>query len=92
MPYWIFTPKYIELQYKQSASVSSLVTGTVALVFSAIGILSSGIVISKCKPKARTLALWNVFVGFLSIVGMIGYSFLGCDSNENSMMLNFPVE
>ena len=22
MPYWIFTPKYIETQYKQSASVS----------------------------------------------------------------------
>lgn len=27
MPYWTFMPKYIETQYKQSASVSSFVTG-----------------------------------------------------------------
>lgn len=87
MPYWIFTPKYIEIQYKQSASTSSLVTGTVALVFSAIGILSSGLVISKFKPRARYLAFWNVFVGFLTVAGFIGYGFLGCDANEKSIVL-----
>jgi MFS family permease len=91
MPYWIFTPKYIEIQYKQSASVSSLVTGTVALVFSAMGVLSSGIVISKFKPKARYLAIWNVFVGLLTAFGSIGYSYLGCDANENSVVLNTPL-
>jgi solute carrier organic anion transporter family, member 5A len=91
MPYWIFTPKYIEIQYKQSASVSSLVTGTVALAFSAIGVLSSGVVISKYKPKARQLALWNVFVGLLTVFGSIGYSYLGCAANENSVVLNTPL-
>lgn len=29
MPYWVFMAKYIETQYRQSASTSSLVTGTV---------------------------------------------------------------
>jgi hypothetical protein len=29
MPYWVFMAKYIETQYRQSASASSLVTGTV---------------------------------------------------------------
>lgn len=53
MAYWIFLPKYIETQYRQSASKASLVTGTVGLVFSAIGILLSGAVISKYKPSAR---------------------------------------
>lgn len=91
MPYWIFTPKYIETQYKQTASTASFTTGTVALVFSAIGILSSGIVISKCKPKARSLALWNVFVGALSVIGMISYVYLGCAENENSVVLNTPL-
>lgn len=28
MPYWVFMAKYIETQYRQSASTSSLVTGT----------------------------------------------------------------
>lgn len=31
MPYWIFMPKYIETMYKQSASASSFITGTVSL-------------------------------------------------------------
>jgi hypothetical protein len=91
MPYWIFTPKYIETQYKQSASTSSFVTGTVALVFSAIGVLSSGVVISKFKPKARYLAFWNVFIGILSVFGMVAYMSLGCAENENAIVFNTPL-
>ncbi|XP_052862967.1 solute carrier organic anion transporter family member 74D-like isoform X2 [Anopheles cruzii] len=88
MPYWIFTPKYIETQYKQSASTSSLVTGTVALVFSAVGVLLSGLVISRYKPRARYMAAWNVLVGILSVAGMIAYAFLGCSASENSVIVN----
>lgn len=83
--YWIFTPKYLEIQYKVSASTSSLVTGTVALAFSAIGVLLSGIFISKYKPRARLMASWNVFVGAMSVIGMIGYIFLGCPDSDNSL-------
>ncbi|XP_014214471.1 solute carrier organic anion transporter family member 2A1-like [Copidosoma floridanum] len=85
MPYWIFMPKYIETQYKQSASVSSLITGTVGLVFSAFGILLSGLVISKYKPKARYLAAWNVMVGAISVLGMISYAFLSCPANDKQI-------
>ncbi|CAL1679964.1 unnamed protein product [Lasius platythorax] len=87
MPYWIFMPKYIETQYKQSASVSSLITGTVGLVFSAFGILLSGLIISKYKPKARYLAAWNVMIGVISILGMISYAFLGCSANDNQIAI-----
>ncbi|KAJ8669937.1 hypothetical protein QAD02_001196 [Eretmocerus hayati] len=85
MPYWIFMPKYIETQYKQSASVSSFITGTVGLVFSAFGILLSGLVISKYKPRARYLAAWNVMVGAVSVLGMISYAFLGCPAIDNQI-------
>ncbi|XP_032662580.1 solute carrier organic anion transporter family member 74D-like [Odontomachus brunneus] len=87
MPYWIFMPKYIETQYKQSASVSSLITGTVGLVFSAFGILLSGLIISKYKPKARYLAGWNVMIGVISIMGMISYAFLGCSANDDQIAI-----
>lgn len=87
MPYWIFMPKYIETQYKQSASVSSLITGTVGLVFSAFGILLSGLIISKYKPKARYLAAWNVMIGVISIMGMISYAFLGCSANDSQIAI-----
>lgn len=56
--------------------------GTVGLVFSAFGILLSGLVISKYKPRARYLAAWNVVVGAISVIGMISYAFLGCPVND----------
>ncbi|XP_072401918.1 solute carrier organic anion transporter family member 74D-like [Diabrotica undecimpunctata] len=87
MPYWIFLPKYIETQYRQSASASSLITGSMGLVFSAFGILLSGIVISKYKPKARSLAAWNVLVGLISVSGIISYAYLGCSEMDNKIPL-----
>ncbi|XP_044742065.1 solute carrier organic anion transporter family member 74D [Chrysoperla carnea] len=91
MPYWIFLPKYIETQYKQTASVSSLTTGMIGLVFSAIGILISGIVISKYKPSARALAVWNIIVGAVDVIGICIYPFLGCDENDNNLKMSFEL-
>lgn len=87
MPYWIFMPKYIETQYRQSASFSNLITGTVGLVFSAFGILLSGMLISKFKPRARYLAAWNVLIGAISVMGIMSYAFLGCAENDNTAPL-----
>ncbi|EDW72267.1 uncharacterized protein Dwil_GK20832 [Drosophila willistoni] len=87
-PYWIFTPKYIEVQYRQSAATSSMVTGTVALAFSAVGVLLSGFIISRYKPKARYMAAWNVIVGFLTVAGILAYAFIGCPGNESSVIVN----
>ncbi|KAK3908294.1 Solute carrier organic anion transporter family member 74D [Frankliniella fusca] len=83
MPYWIYMPKYIETQYRQSASSSSLVTGTVGIVFSGIGILLSGIVITKYRPNARQMALWNTLVGLIAAGGIVSYIFLGCPDNDS---------
>lgn len=87
-PYWIFSAKYIEIIYRQSASTSSMVTGTVALAFSAIGVLLSGFVITKYKPRARYMAAWNVIVGFVTVAGIIAYAFIGCPGNEQSVVVN----
>ncbi|XP_028981898.1 solute carrier organic anion transporter family member 2A1 isoform X1 [Diachasma alloeum] len=87
-PYWIFMPKYIETQYKQSASFASLVTGTVGLVFSAIGILIAGIVISKFQPKARYLAIWNIVIDVIAVMAIISFVFLGCSANDNQAMVS----
>jgi len=55
----------------------------VGLVFSAVGVLMSGIVISRFKPRARLLAGWNFFVGAISVLGMISYVYLGCDATQS---------
>lgn len=87
LPFWVYQAKYIESQYLLPASTASLVTGTVSLVFSSIGILSSGLVISKFKPKARSLALWNIVTSVVSMVGVASYVFNGCVANDNALIL-----
>lgn len=60
-----------------------------ALAFSAIGVLSSGFIISKYKPSARSMAAWNVIVGTLTVLGMLSYTMLGCADNERGVVENY---
>ncbi|XP_068085644.1 solute carrier organic anion transporter family member 74D isoform X2 [Anabrus simplex] len=80
--YWIFMPKYLETQYRQSAARASLISGSVGLIFSALGIMASGLVISKFKPPARYLAGWNVIVEIVDAIGHMSWAFLGCPAED----------
>lgn len=65
----------------------SFLTGSVALVFTALGVIIAGIVITKFKPSARKLGGWNVVVGFFSALGMLTYIFLGCNAADTAMIV-----
>lgn len=88
MPYWIYTPKIIETIYHQSASASSFYTGTLAIVFSGIGVLVGGMFISKFKPSARFLTMWHVICGFCCVVGMISYAFMSCAESDKTLSIH----
>ncbi|XP_017090680.2 solute carrier organic anion transporter family member 74D [Drosophila bipectinata] len=88
MPYWIFTPKYMEIQYRQSASLANMATGTWALGFSAAGVLISGYVITKYKPSARAMAAWNFVVDYLTVAGIILYVLIGCEEGDRANSLS----
>lgn len=91
MPFWIFSPKLIETMFKQSSSSSSLFTGSSILLSSASGILASGFIITKFKPRARYLAFWNVIVGFLSVLCVVSFSFMGCEESKNAINIAHDV-
>lgn len=82
MVYWIYTPKYIETQYRQSAATATMATGSVAIGFSAVGIILSGYVVTKYKPRARSMAAWNAIVDFLTVAGIVCYVAIGCESSD----------
>jgi len=63
--------------------IQIFVAGTVGLACSAVGILLSGIVLSKYKPRARPLAAWNVFCGAVMVTGVVMFSFLECSKSLN---------
>jgi len=60
-----------------------LATGSVALTFSAIGVLLSGYVVSKYKPSGRAMAFWNALVDFLTVAAVLGYVLIGCKASDN---------
>lgn len=84
-PFWIFTPKYIEIQFKQSAETSNMVIGSLGIVSLALGIMFSGGVMSYFKPKAVTIMKTNIFLGVVSIFLVIFYSMLGCEEAQKSL-------
>lgn len=85
--YWVYLPKYIEIQYKKSASAANFATGSVSLVFVALGILLGAIIVQKFKPRARYMVIWNTVTDFSFLVGIIIYSFLGCPAADNQTQI-----
>uniref|UniRef100_A0A182M6I5 Solute carrier organic anion transporter family member n=1 Tax=Anopheles culicifacies TaxID=139723 RepID=A0A182M6I5_9DIPT len=84
MPFFLFQAKYIEIQYRLTPSQANMVTGSVSLVFSALGILIAGMVIQKLRVSSRQLAGWNVITSILSAAGIIGYAWFGCSALNNA--------
>lgn len=80
--YWTFMPKYIETQFRQTASNSNFVSGAIGILSSGLGIVASGLVISKFKPSPRKLAMWNFITEGLEVVGHLAYILLGCASDD----------
>uniref|UniRef100_A0AAG5DD52 Solute carrier organic anion transporter family member n=1 Tax=Anopheles atroparvus TaxID=41427 RepID=A0AAG5DD52_ANOAO len=84
MPFFLFQAKYIEIQYRLTPSQANMVTGSVSLVFSALGILIAGFVIQKLRVTSRQLAAWNVITSILSAAGIFGYAWFGCSALNNA--------
>lgn len=80
--YWTFMPKYMETQFRQTAANSNFASGAIGILSSGLGIVTSGVVISKFKPSPRSLAMWNFITEALEVVGHFAYIFLGCAAED----------
>lgn len=87
IPYGYFMNKYLQIQYLLTPSFANTMTGSVAFLASAVGLLSAGVVITIFKPRARYLAGWNIVTSLISALGLMAYAFLGCEQNNNALIL-----
>lgn len=87
IPFFFFQAKYIQIHFLFSPSTANLITGTVSLVFTAIGLLTAGVVITVFKPRARYLAMWNVIASIVSVFGVVGYGYFSCSASGNSLIM-----
>ena len=71
-----FMAKYMEYQFRQSAGRSAGMTGLVGTAPKAIGLMLSGYLIGRFKFSARTIAAWQVILGFFYFGTLITFSFV----------------
>lgn len=72
----------MEVQFNRSKADALIVTGPAKITGIMIGLLASGYIISKYKPKPRTLFMWNIFVGTVYVLGQTSYMFLACEGGN----------
>lgn len=82
--YYINKPKYMELQYRQSASSASFFTGATSVVTMAVGTMAGGVFISKWRPKARWIAIFITTVELFQAFGILTANFLPCPTPQFS--------
>lgn len=82
--------KLMEVQFNKTAAGGSIITGPSVMIGMAIGMLCSGILISKFKPRSSLLFFWNVIVGLIVLFATISFSQMGCE-NSNSMEVNGTI-
>lgn len=71
-------PKYVENQYRVSASKASLFTGPTKVLAMMVGLFLGGMIIRFWKPRARTIGLLGAFADFINISFLFAGIFLGC--------------
>jgi len=82
MGFGTFMPKYMEFQFRITASGGARMSATAGTASKAIGLLLSGWLIGKFKFSARTLAAWNVFLGALFFSCLIIFAMVGCSTSQ----------
>lgn len=69
--YFVFQTKYLEAQFRQSASKASLVSGTTGFMAKIFGVLFGGVIISLCRPGPRSLTTFIFFVELTSVFTLL---------------------
>lgn len=84
--------RMMEVQFNKTSAGGSVFTGPLNMLAMAIGILLSGVIITKYRPPAKYLLAWNVIITVTLACGSLSYTQLGskCD-NSPSLIANGSI-
>lgn len=82
--------RVMEVQFNRTSAGGSVFTGPITIIGMAVGLLTSGYVITKYKPPPKYLFFWNVVIGLITMCASFSYTQLGCESN-NSLLVNGTI-
>ncbi|KAH8413464.1 hypothetical protein KR009_011422 [Drosophila setifemur] len=73
-----FLTKYMEVQFHKNSQSATIIVGPFSILGMVVGLIGSGLVLSKKKPHVSKVLMWNVIVGFIYMMGNLSYAFLYC--------------
>ncbi|CAL4128432.1 unnamed protein product, partial [Meganyctiphanes norvegica] len=76
--YWSFKSKYLENQFRKSASQANLIMGGSSMVSTVLGVGLSGIMMRCWKPGPKFITGYLTFLTLWSGLTMISLMFVGC--------------
>lgn len=79
---YIFLPKYLETQFRITTYDANMIAAFCGILVMGLGIVTSGMVIFKIKPTAKSVAAWIALTAIIYSGGMIILMFVGCNMNE----------
>lgn len=88
--FFTFQGRIMEVQFNRSAHGGTIFTGPLSRIGMIGGLLLSGFIITKYKPPAKYLFLWNVIWGFTAMSIRLFYTQIGCDGG-NLLLINGTI-
>lgn len=76
--YYNFKPKYLESQFRKSASDSNFYTGVASFISSLLGTALSGAIMRWARPGPRFVTGYNVFLTLFASATFMTLMFIGC--------------
>ncbi|XP_045589805.1 solute carrier organic anion transporter family member 74D isoform X2 [Procambarus clarkii] len=76
--YWNFKPKYLENQFRKSATEANYYTGMASFASVVLGTGMGGAIMRWVRPRPRYVAAYNIFVTLFLTAGFIILMFIGC--------------
>ncbi|XP_073826986.1 organic anion transporting polypeptide 33Ea [Musca autumnalis] len=76
-----FLTKYMEVQFHRNSQSATIVVGPASILGMVVGLVGSGLILTKKKPAPSKVLMWNVIVGIVFILGQVGYMFLYCSDS-----------
>ncbi|UXI21249.1 putative 14-3-3 protein [Sarcoptes scabiei] len=85
---YTFLPKYLESQFKLTATDANIIAGLAGILVMGIGIFASGTFMQKFNSSASFVAKWIAFAALSYVIGMVLLMFIGCSNTEFSGLTN----
>lgn len=86
---YTFLPKYLESQFRLTASTASVISGLAGILVMGVGIFASAIFMRKYKPSVKFVAAWIASTALLYTLGMMILMTLGC---PNDNIVGLPIK